>query len=134
MIGAISREDIHWELQEEVSVIDKAEYYFALEEYRRGDDRMVFIHLCVHVWTPSVYKEVLRNWKMFRECVTCPLFAVAGVEDVAKWERFVTRLGFKFVSNVICENGAERRLFIHIKEQENNHEPLVTAIRHDCRH
>lgn len=117
-----------WVLQDEVSVIDKSEYYFALEEYiRNGTDHMVFIHLCVHIWSPSVYKEVFRNWKLFRQCVTCPLFAVAGVEDDAKWERFVERLGFKFLSEVICENGVPRRMYIHFQEQEKQYEPRITA-------
>jgi hypothetical protein len=39
---------------------------------------------------------------------TCPLSA--GVEDTAKWDRFVTKLGFRFQQNVVCENGAERTL------------------------
>lgn len=112
-----------WGPPQEVPIIDKDEYYFAVDELRRprddgSEDQMVFIHLSIFKWTPSVYKEVLRNWKSFREHVVCPLYAVGGVveEDVAKWERFVTRLGFKFLTNVVCTNGAERRLFIHQKE------------------
>jgi hypothetical protein len=106
----------HWVLQDEVPVIDKDDYYFAIEEYRRGEDQMVFLHLTVHKWTPSVFKEILRNWKLFREYVTCPLYAIGGVEHPEKWEAFVSRLGFKFLIDVVCENGAKRRLFVHYKE------------------
>ena len=108
-----------WQAQPEVILIDKAEYHFAVEEFQRAGDRMVFLHLTIHQWTPAVYKEILRNWKLFRECVTCPLYAVGGAKDPATWERFVSRLGFKFLSNAVCENNAERRLFIHIKEKQD---------------
>lgn len=105
----------------EIPLIDKDEYYFAIDEYRMDSAVLVFVHLTVHEWTLSVFKEILRNWKLFRECVTCPVFAVGGVEDtdVEKWERFVTLLGFQFHMNIVCENGFERRLFIHTNKKNN---------------
>lgn len=108
-----------WRALEEVVLIDKAEYHFAVEEFRCKEDQMVFLHLTVHQWTPAVYKEILRNWKLFRECVTCPLYAVGDDKHPATWERFVSRLGFKPLMNVVCENGVERRLFIHLKEKQD---------------
>lgn len=114
-----------WQIQEEVPVVDNDDYYFALEEYRRGNDQMVFVHLTVHKWTPRVFKELIKRWKQFREYVTCPLYAVGGVEDVEKWEAFVSLLGFKFLMNVVCENGAERRLFIHNKENNKNERKVL---------
>jgi hypothetical protein len=107
-----------WVPQGETAVLDKPEYYFALEEFRRGEDQMVFVHITVRKWTVSVFKEILRNWKLFREYVTCPLYAIGGVEDLDKWETFVSRLGFKFLQDVICENGEHRRLFIHFKNNK----------------
>lgn len=122
-----------WVPEEEVPILDTDNYYFALEEFRRGKDQMVFVHLTVHNWTPKVFKEIIKNWKLFRECVTCPLFALGGVEDQEKWEAFVKLLGFTPLQEVICENGAKRRLFIHIKNNNKasherqvvpNHEPV----------
>lgn len=111
-----------WQAQEEITVLDTPDYYFAVEEFRRGADQMLFVHLTVHNWKVSVFKQIIQQFRAFREFVVCPLYAVAGVEDIEKWEAFVTYLGFKFLTNVICENGAERRLFIHIKEIKVQHE------------
>jgi hypothetical protein len=102
----------------ETEVINKDEYRFTVEEFKRGEDQMVFLHIDILKWTPSVFKELLRNWKFFREHVTCPLFAYAGA-DQETWEHFVTRLGFRFFQDVVCENGALRRLFVHTKENNN---------------
>ena len=124
-----------WVAQEEVTVHDKPEYYFALEEFRHGEEQMVFLHLTIHSWKPSVFKEILRNWKLFRKHVTCPLYVVAGVEDVEKWEAFVSLLGFKPFIDVVLENGRPRRLFVHFKENNKaTHELLVTAERHQEHH
>lgn len=119
-----------WVPQEEVTVHDTDTYFFALEEFRRGEDQMVFLHLVVHEWKPSVFKEILRNWKLFRKHVTCPLYVVAGVEDVEKWEAFVSLLGFKPFIDVVLENGRPRRLFVHFKENNFHDEPLVAAKQH----
>jgi hypothetical protein len=118
--------DAVWVSQGETPVVDNADYFFLIEEFRRNEDRMVFVHLLVFNWTLRVYKEFLREWARFRKHVTCPLYAVAGPTDVARWEKFVSRMGFTPLMPVICENGAKRRLFVHIKNQEEKpHEPHV---------
>lgn len=104
-----------WRALDEQVLIDKDTYHFAIEEFQRGEDRMLFVHLRVRKWSLSVFKEILRNWRLFRECVTCPVYAVGGVDDTTKWERFVTRLGFRYLTDVVCENGATRRLMLHTK-------------------
>ncbi len=115
-----------WKSQGEVPVIDNDDYFCLVEEFKRGEEQMVFCHMLVFNWTPSVYKDFVRKWRLFRKHVTCPLYAVAGPTDVERWEKFVTRLGFTFVMPVVCENGAERRLFVHIQNQEEKpHEPHV---------
>lgn len=120
-----------WVCLGETPIIDKDEYYFAIDELKRNDDQMIFVHLLVYEHTPSIYKEILRNWKLFRECVTCPLFAVAGIKDTVKWEKFVSRLGFQFHMNVVCENGEERRLFVHYKKKNNEPAILSSNFRDD---
>ena len=117
-----------WVPQEEVTVHDTNTYYFALEEFRRGEDQMVFLHLTIHEWKPSVFKEILRNWKLFRKHVTCPLYVTAGIAAVEKWEAFVSLLGFKPFIDVVLENGTPRRLFVHFKENNKaTHDLLYTA-------
>lgn len=124
----------NWIAQEEVVVRDLEEYHFALEEFRRGEDQMVFVHLTVHEWTLSTFKKILREWKLFRECVTCPLYAVGGVEEPQRWEKFVSRLGFTPLAEVICENGAKRRLFIHtIKNNKAQNERQISTDQHSER-
>lgn len=106
-----------WQGQE-IPVIDKPEYYFALDEFRKDEGQMIFVHLTIRKWSTATFKEIIRNFQLFRQCVTCPLFAVGEVDD-AKWAKFVSRLGFKFHSTVVCENGAERRMFVHQLENKN---------------
>jgi len=115
------------------TVIDCPEYVFEIDEYGRGDDRVVFVHLTVHKWSLSVFKRMLRDVAAFREAVSCPYFAVGAVDD-EKFAKFMQRLGFKFLTHVICRNGERRRLFINLKEhrsvvQQTNH--TVLPERHD---
>jgi hypothetical protein len=88
------------------------DYWFDLDEYRRGQETLLAAHIRFDRFTPSVLKNVLKQWRVFRQCVTAPLIAIGEVDD-EKWERFVTLLGFRFLKQVICINGKQRRLFIH---------------------
>lgn len=107
-----------WVPQGEVPIIDCPDYYWSLEEFRRGEDQMVFVHLTVRKWTPRVWRNLQHVWSLFRKCVVCPLWAVSE-DGTPKFEHFVSRLGFEFHSNVVCENGAERRLFVHLIDRKN---------------
>ena len=105
--------DTEFTFHQNHTVLDKPEYCFDIDEYRRGQDQLLLAHIQVRQWSPTVFKTILREWRVFRQCVTQPLFACAGPGDTEKWERFVSHLGFRFLRNVICENGEPRRLFIH---------------------
>jgi hypothetical protein len=100
------------------NAITTPDYCFEIDEYRRqragtrGGDQLLLAHISVARWSPSVCKRIDQQWVLFRQCVTAPLFACAEVAD-DKWERFVSRLGFKPYQLVTCENGELRRLFIH---------------------
>lgn len=94
-------------------VLSTPNYWFEIDEYKRGDDQFLLAHIRFAKFSPSIYREILRNWKIFRQCVTAPLFAVSELDD-PKWEKFVTRLGFQPVNEVVCENGERRRLFLNI--------------------
>ena len=121
-------------------VISKPEYEFEIDEFRRGDDQMVFVHMWVLDWSKSVLRDMLAAWKIFRQCVTCPLYAVAEIDD-DKWTGYVSLFGFKPLTEVVLNNGEHRRLFIHRKQENNEqlqqartdavpvvrHEPLVGA-------
>jgi hypothetical protein len=92
--------------------VNRPEYRWELDEYRNdADEQMMFAHLTVFKLTPSLIKQMLATWRLFREHVQCPLFAIGEVDD-DKWSRFVSLFGFKFLMEVVCENGQHRRMFI----------------------
>lgn len=95
-------------------VLTYPEYWFEIDEWRRGQDQFLLAHIRIAKWTPSVLKRIDREWAAFRECVDAPLFAIAEIDD-RKWERFVSRLGFRFHCDTVCENGEPRRMFISRK-------------------
>jgi hypothetical protein len=97
-------------------VRDTADYWCEIEEHRRGEDQFLLCHIRFNKCTPSVMKQFLREWECFRRCVPAPLFATAEVED-EKWVRFVTRLGFKPLREVVCRNGARRTLYLNQKDR-----------------
>lgn len=86
-------------------------YWLDLDEYRRGQDALLAAHVRFERFSPSIMKSVIVGWRAFRQCVSAPVVAIGEVDD-EKWERFVTRLGFRYFKEVICINGKKRRLFI----------------------
>jgi hypothetical protein len=110
---------LDWKKLTEWCVLECPVYSFTLDEYGRGADRMVFAHLAVHKWSLSGLKQIIHDFTVFRQHVVCPLYAVALVDD-EKWSAFVGLLGFKFLTNVLCENGEQRRLFVSLKEEQKS--------------
>jgi len=88
------------------------DYVFEIEEWRRGDEQYLFAHFTVRHWARSVAVQMLREWRLFRSVVTAPLFAFPKVED-DKWTRFVTLLGFRPFTTIVCTNGEVRSMYLH---------------------
>lgn len=88
-----------------------------LDEYRDSEGRqMLLAHLTVHQWSLGALKRIARNWATFRQHITVPLFATPMVDD-EKWRKFVTLLGWRPTGQqVLCHDGIERPLYIHIGE------------------
>lgn len=102
-----------WHSVREDIVLDHPEYQLSLEEYRRGEDQMVFIHLYVWKdWSAKLLKRFMHEWKILRKHVTCPLYACADIDD-DKWSKFVQLFGFKPLSEAICTDGKTRRIYWH---------------------
>lgn len=99
-------------LADQHALVVNDEYALHLDEYQRGQDQVLLLHLRFTKWTPSVLKRFTSHWRALRCCVAAPLFALGEVDD-DKWERFVTRFGFTYLETVKCANGESRRLFIH---------------------
>lgn len=98
------------------------DFWFEVDEYLRPrddavGDQLLIAHVRVVRWSPSVRKECHRIWDAFRACVTIPVFTL-GIVDDKKFERFVRSFGYEPYQIVTCENGEQRRLFIHrIKDE-----------------
>lgn len=120
-------------MQREHILVNKPEYFFSIEEEHRVDPPIAYVHLHVRQWTPSVAKELKRMWPTFRQCVTCPLYAVTEDPDIAKWEAFVKAFGFKFVADVVCENGERRPLYVHCLEQKEKNNKNEFVVQPDTK-
>jgi hypothetical protein len=120
--------DENWKQVSNHIICKRPEYIFELDEHRNGDAQMIFVHVTVHKWSKSTLKEMLSVFRTFRECVTCPLYAVGEVDD-DKWASFVSLFGFRpLLDQVVCINGERRRLFVHLKQEQKNER--LEQIRH----
>lgn len=109
-----------WALKSSYTAHETPEYRFDLDEYRDDDGKqMLFVHLAVTRSSPSTFREMRDVWSKFREVVTCPIYALGPDED-DKFANFVRLFGFKPLSDVICENGEQRRLFLNTKKEKND--------------
>lgn len=90
------------------------DYLFEIDEYRRHDgSQFLLAHIRVFKLSLSTLKQMTHEWKILRQCVTAPLFAVPEVAD-DKWKSFVELFGFRpFMDAVPCENGDVRPMYIH---------------------
>lgn len=88
------------------------DYWFEIDEYRRGEDQFLLVHLQFFNWSPTVCRRVIREFKIFREHCKAPLFACTERPD-AKWFKFISMMGYQFQQNIECRDGAIRPLFIH---------------------
>jgi hypothetical protein len=88
-------------------------YWCEVDEYtNEQEERFLLAHIRVYRWSPSVAKQLREEFKTFRTICPAPLFACPEVAD-AKWIKFVSLLGFRFLQNTVCNNGETRPLFIH---------------------
>jgi hypothetical protein len=78
-----------------------------------GEDRFYLAHVDVFRWTPRVLREMHAIWPALRQRIDAPLFAWNKDED-AKWEKFITRFGFRYFKNLIGPDGKEHKFFLHI--------------------
>src|SRR6187455_1070457 len=97
---------LDWKDCGETTAVERPEYYCGLQEFRRGDDQMVFIHLTVRKWSKKTLKLALHDFALLRQFVTCPLYCAGEVDD-KKFANWVRLFGFKFLTQAICTDGKE---------------------------
>lgn len=92
---------------------DTEDFLFELDEYRRDEgDQLLLAHIRAKRFNKEVLKQMLRQWRVLRTFVKCPIFA-SPQDDDDKWAKFVTLMGFKPFKQVLCHDGIERPLYIH---------------------
>ena len=111
-----------WHLVEECP--EYAAYY---EPVETSDGTMYLFHFYVTVWSPSVYKKFARRFSEWRPTFPHVLFCAGDVDD-EKYEKFLSRFGFKYLTHVGCTDGNTRRLFVNFGDiadgwiHKGNHE------------
>jgi hypothetical protein len=86
---------------------------FELDEYRdEAGAQMLLAHLRVHKWSLHYLRRIAHDWAVFRQAVTMPLYA-SPMQDDPRWVKFVTLMGWRPYSTVLCHDGIERPLYIH---------------------
>lgn len=108
-----------WHKEATWIVLDRPEYVFTLDEFKKGDKQMLFVHLKVYKHTKEVLTQLLAEWRLFRKCVTCPVYC-HGINDDEKFHRFVSLFGWKQLCKAKCPDGKERRIYIHLTADNKN--------------
>jgi hypothetical protein len=91
-------------------VVDRPEYALIVDDWHNesaGDAQMTFLHCDVHIWAPSVLKDIQRDVKLLRACVRGPIYATGTITN-NKWVRFVKLFGFEH----LIDYGNGRKMFI----------------------
>lgn len=133
---------MNFEFYKEHTILDYPEYEFNIEEHRRGEEQFLFAHFAFKTKpNAQILKRVLREWKLFRKCVTAPLYAAYFQDgDMELWKHFVGLLGFKPTGFTIpLNNGVQRPLYIHTVsndqiEHQLNPEHVALGSAERCAH
>jgi hypothetical protein len=95
-------------LRKEYLIQDTPEYLAKMiVENFRGTE-VPFLHLDFKKWSPTAFKSLLKAWRLFRETVRGTFFAIPNHDEIAKWEKFVKRLGFEEFRPITCPDGKAR--------------------------
>lgn len=93
------------------------DFAFELDEYRDAQGhQMLLAHLKFTNWSPGALKRCIRDWRIFRQHITAPLFGSPMDHEgpaLDRWCRFVELMGWRPFTTVLCHDGIERPLYIH---------------------
>lgn len=117
-------------------VIKRETYWSDMDEYRdENGQQMLVLHIDVDPtqFSPSVLKQVVQDWQLFRSILDAPIFVFEPNPNDEKWERFVAHMGFEYSSTVDCTDGHKRRCFISKKkndgqQRQNQYDAEVGAV------
>lgn len=95
-------------------IVRTPNYALDLEEVQIDGLNVLLIHFEVFTWTPSVMREMLRDWPGVRAKIDSPILACVEQSD-SKWVRFVSRFGFVFLSHAIDYEGRDILVFANYR-------------------
>lgn len=97
-----------------VLLVDTPEFSFETQLVQPSPGcLMTFCHIAVHRWTKGTLRSLKDNWKRIRPTLPPVVFAHGQNPNDAKWEKFVTHFGFTHLTDGLCHDGRERRIFIN---------------------
>jgi hypothetical protein len=113
-----------FEFYKEHTLSETPDYKSVLHEMRdEQGNQMLVIHMDTDpsTFAPSVLKRMVKEFYALRSCTDAPIFAIEPNPDDAKWERYVSHMGFEYSSRGVCSDGLTRRCFVS-KKKNNDHE------------
>lgn len=91
------------------------DFDFSFDEFHFDDDRvMPMIHLDVFYFDKNTMKRLREVYDYWRPKFP-PIIFAQPEEDTPLFEKFVSRFGFKFISDAVCSDGATRRIFVNYR-------------------
>jgi hypothetical protein len=107
--------DDHGHFSTFYTLVETPDYRLDIEETPLSDSERVYsIHFEIVTWTPSVLKEMLRDWPHVRAKIDAPILACAENQD-PKWEKFIQKFGFSYLMDVEGVDGTSKRMFVNVK-------------------
>lgn len=75
---------------------------------------MTFVHLDVFYFDKSTWKRIQWAFDHYRPTLPPIIFAQPAV-DSPLFEKFVSRFGFQLLNDCHCDDGLNRRIFVHYR-------------------
>jgi hypothetical protein len=96
----------------EYLIQDCPEYLARLKIEDFNGQKVPFLHLEFKEWTPKSFKKLLEAWALFRRTVRGTFFALSNGDDIEKWRKFVSRIGFEYCMDIPCPDGKVRPCYV----------------------
>lgn len=96
------------------TVIDCDEFLWTRNHTDLPQGRMVFVHLTVKRWSKDLLTRLQNIWNARRSEFPNIVFAQPNV-DSHLFERFAAHFGFRPITDCICTDGQNRRIFVNFK-------------------
>src|SRR5574340_509201 len=101
---------------ERVVLHSEPDFSISYDETDLGEDRiMVRVHLDVYHFSKTTFQNIRKAVDKHRPRLP-PIIFCQPADDSLLFEKFVSRFGFKFISDCWCEDGLNRRIFVNYRD------------------